>query len=720
MSGFADTDRGISLSGAWKALAAEEATRRRIGDIKLDDDSWIDVEVPGLWRSTELLSEAESVLYRRHFELHGLAQGNRRWLVIDGLCYQGDIWFDGAYLGDTEGYFVEHSFEITEAASQAREHLLAIEANCSTPADRTAKQSITGVLQHSDTLDQDLNPGGLWRDVRIEETGPVKIGNLRVLVLEADNDRAIIRLGAELDSSVTTTAEVVTSISYLERTEHTQELVLARGRNEIEWHVAVEKPELWWPFALGEQPLYDTQVTVKIGDCESDTRTRRIGLRSFELRNWIASVNGERIYLKGSNFGPCSSDLSAVSEDDHRRDLALAKNAGLNLVRVHGHVAHPYLYQQADQLGMLIFQDFPLQWGYSRAIRSQATRQATALVHQFGHHPSIVLWNAHNEPFRYNHKLGERRDANSGSTFGALTSINHQVPSWNRSILDRAIKRSLEKADPTRPAIAHSGVTPHFPQLDGTDSHLWFGWEHGEISDLKVVASRIPRLLRFVSEFGAQALPKDDEISEACGADNFPLLNREVLTERFGAQLELLEQHTPVSEADSWEDWVHRTQLRQAEVVRHTIEILRTLKYRPNGGFCQFLFADALPFVSGAVLDHHRRPKMAWDALTAANRPVIVVADLHREAIPAAGHKCAIHVVSDLRNHIGPATLTIEWRAPGMETQRWTFTGEFEPDTVTKVAEPVLVSHAHGSASLSLELRGPQVHAVNLYQVNVY
>ena len=83
MSGFADTDRGISLSGAWKALAAEEATRRRIGDINLDDDSWIDVEVPGLWRSTELLSEAESVLYRRHFELHGLAQGNRRWLVID-------------------------------------------------------------------------------------------------------------------------------------------------------------------------------------------------------------------------------------------------------------------------------------------------------------------------------------------------------------------------------------------------------------------------------------------------------------------------------------------------------------------------------------------------------------------------------------------------------------------------------------------------------------
>ena len=214
----------------------------------------------------------------------------------------------------------------------------------------------------------------------------------------------------------------------------------------------------------------------------------------------------------------------------------------------------------------------------------------------------------------------------------------------------------MEKADTTRPSIAHSGVAPHLPHLDGTDSHLWFGWEHGDIGDLNVLASRIPRLFRFVSEFGAQALPTDHKIAEACDANNFPHIDTEALTNEFGAQLELLEQHTPINKADNWDDWVHQTQLRQAEVLRHTIEILRTLKYRPTGGFCQFMFADALPFISCSVLDHRRRPKKAWDALSAANRPVIVVADLHRNALTAKQHQCAIHVVSDLRTNIDNAT----------------------------------------------------------------
>lgn len=719
MSELRDIGREISLSGTWKVLAADEATRRRVGDIGLDDNDWIDMEVPGLWRSHDVLANTDAVLYRRHFELGELAEGNRRWLAIDGLCYQGDVWFDGAYLGDTEGYFVEHNFEITQATTVASRHLLAIEANCETPADRTAKRNITGVLQHSDSLDQNLNPGGLWRDVWIEETGPVKVDDLRILVLEADEDRAIIRLGGVLDSAITTNVEVLTTIGRDDSVEHTQDLVLARGRNEIEWHVAVEKPDLWWPSALGGQPLYDVQVTVKLDGVCSDSETRRTGFRSFELKNWIASVNGERIFLKGTNFGPCNSDLSLISQDDYRRDLVLAKNAGLDLVRVHGHVAHPHLYEEADKLGMLIFQDFPLQWGHSRSIRAQAVRQATALVHQFGHHPSIVLWNGHNEPFSYDHPPGQHSDVGSNATYGSLTSLNHQLPSWNRSILDRSVKRSFEKADPTRPAIAHSGVAPHFPQLDGTDSHLWFGWRHGKISDLPVLGLRVPRLLRFVSEFGAQSVPDDDEMAIACGAANFPDVNRHVLSEKFGAQLTLLEQQAPMHGDTTWAGWVQRSQMRQAEVIRHTIEILRTLKYKPTGGFCQFLFADALPYVSCAILDHRRKPKKAWDALSAANRPVIVVADLHDDEMSTGTTKCAVHVVSDLRTRIEPATLTMEWHAPGMNTERWSFTGDFEPDSVTKVAETFLEAKNPGTATLALELRGPDVHAINSYQINV-
>ena len=74
-------------------------------------------------------------------------------------------------------------------------------------------------------------------------------------------------------------------------------------------------------------------------------------------------------------------------------------------------------------------------------------------------------------------------------------------------MLDRWLKRAFEQADPTRPAVAHSGVTPYLPRLDGTDTHLWVGWHRGDLQDLGERA-RMMRRVRFVSEFGAQSVPE--------------------------------------------------------------------------------------------------------------------------------------------------------------------------------------------------------------------
>ena len=77
------------------------------------------------------------------------------------------------------------------------------------------------------------------------------------------------------------------------------------------------------------------------------------------------------------------------------------------------------------------------------------------------------------------------------------------------------MKRAFETADETRPVVAHSGVAPHLPQLDGTDSHLFFGWYHGDERDLDGFAATLPRMVRFVSEFGAQSVPDSRRVHAA-------------------------------------------------------------------------------------------------------------------------------------------------------------------------------------------------------------
>ena len=83
----------------------------------------------------------------------------------------------------------------------------------------------------------------------------------------------------------------------------------------------------------------------------------------------------------------------------------------------------------------------------------------------------------------------------------------------------------------------------------------------------------------------------------------------------------------PPADHPTFESWRTATQRNQAMILRHHIETLRRLKYRPTGGFCFSWLADPAPMISASVLDDERRPKLAWQAVVDACRPVVVVTD---------------------------------------------------------------------------------------------
>jgi len=241
----------MDLSGTWRAALADDDLRRTAFALDFDDDGWEPVDVPGHWRSTPAFANSDGpLIYRTRFELEAGVEGARHWVVLDGLFYQGDVWLDGAYLGDPEGYFSSHAYEITELARLGTEHVLAVEVTCAPPGDKTKKRAITGVFQHSDSLDARWNPGGLWRPVHVVRSGPVRIGQLRVLCTEADAERAQLQLRAEVDSNMARTVRIRTTVD--DRVEREREFPLARGSNQVEWSFGVNEPELWWPWSLGD------------------------------------------------------------------------------------------------------------------------------------------------------------------------------------------------------------------------------------------------------------------------------------------------------------------------------------------------------------------------------------------------------------------------------------------------------------------------------------
>ena len=704
----------LDLSGRWHATRADDELRRTWLDEDGGGGDWEPIDVPGHWRSTPAFAGSDGpLLHRTRFGLERPAPGERSWLVFDGCFYQGDVWLDGAYVGDTEGYFFPHSFEVTTALADRTEHALGVELACPRPSDLTSKRTLTGAFQHSHLLDPDWNPGGIWRPVRLESSGPVRIRHLRVLCREATDERAVVVVRAVLDARSTGEVQVTTTVAGVDAVEpHT----LAEGENQLTWSVTVPDPDLWWPHVLGDQPLHDVVVEVQTPETapvdavapdddagawvRSDRRVRRVGLRQIVLRDWVASVNGERLFLKGSNLAPTCMALGEASPEDVRRDVSLAVDAGLDLLRVHAHISRPELYDAADEAGILLWQDMPLQWTYARSVRRQAVRQAREAVDVLGHHPSIVIWCGHNEPFPMDLEPGSIAPLSLGSRFTA-----QQLPSWNRSVLDASIKRALHRNDGTRPVVAHSGVLPHPPRLDGTDSHLSFGWGHGDHRDLAGFARMFPRAVRFVSELGAQAVPESDDFLDV---ERWPDLDWDRLGKAHGMHLRLFDLHVAPRDHRTYEEWQAATQRYQAVAIRRCIEQLRRLKYQPTGGFAQMFLADAHPGVTASVLDHRRVPKAGWEALRAACAPVIVVADLLPDAV-TAGDPLAldVHVVSDRREPIEglEVTASMHW-TDGDNT--WRFGGDVPADACLRVGTiQLVVPEAPGPLTLTLRLVGP-------------
>ena len=465
---------------------------------------------------------------------------------------------------------------------------------------------------------------------------------------------------------------------------------LAKGANAVTWQFGIDRPRLWWPWALGEQPLTQLTVTVYADDEVSHARSVRTGLRQVGLHKWAFTVNGERLFTKGANLAPTRRELGDATAEELRRDIVLAKEAGLDLVRLHAHVSRPELYDAADELGMLVWQDFPLQWGYARSIRHQATRQATAMVDLLGHHPSIAVWCGHNDPLPIEVDPGRPLDL---ARMRPSVAASFVLPTWNRSVLDLRVKRAIERADGSRPVIAHSGVLPHAPQLDGTDSHLYFGWYWGEERGLPGFAATLPRMVRFVSELGAQAVPESAGFMEP---ERWPDLDWPGLVEHHALQKDIFDARVPPAAYATFDDWRRATQDYQATVVKHQVEHLRRLKYRPTGGFAVFLLNDCQPAVTWSLLDHERVAKSAYQALTDACRPVIVVADRLPAVIePGATLALDVDVVSDLRDDLTGAEVMarVTWRG-GSHAWRWQ--GDVAADSAVPRRHRALRRARHG------------------------
>jgi len=701
------------LPGPWRVHATDDAMRRAFIECDFDDSDWLQISVPGHWAQHDKLASRRSVLHRTVFtlDIDRTRSDTRHWLVFDGIWQSADVWLDGAYLGPTDGWFTPNEFDITEQvqASDTNEHVLSVEVMSPRRQVDEPARTLNGVFDDPDIVGHE-NLGGIWQPVRVVSTGPVRMIKNRVICSKASQNSATVHLRSHLLSDEPRSVTITTTLrppGGAAPITSTRQHELASGATVLEWDQKITDPELWWPWELGEQPLYRVTVSVEVDGSISGISERTIGLRQVRMKNWVLLVNGERLFVRGVDTWPTTALPADARPDVIHGDVARAKDLGLNLMRVESHVARPELYEAADRAGMLLWQDFPLRGEVKRSVQSLAVEAAHRLVDKLGGHPSIVVWCAHYDP---SGSSTGRRPATALPSRRALFSVaKQQVPTWTKSVLDRLVGLAFNRADGSRPVVQGSGAWPSAPKFDGADTHLRFGWNAGTGRDLAAFARRIPRMVRWVSTFGAQSIPLSDDVRVLDWPADLGLLS-----ERYGLDEPGFREYVPTSAAATVTDWITASQAYQGTVLRRQIETLRRLKYKPTGGFTFSALADCRPAISFAIFDHERNPKQAVGAVRAALRPVIVVADrLPSELTPEDAVLLDVHVVSDKREPLEDMTVLADLVWPG-GSHTWAWKGAVGADSVARIGSiNWIVPGAAGPVTLHLRLSSSEGEIAN-------
>lgn len=445
---------------------------------------------------------------------------------------------------------------------------------------------------------------GIWRDIELTAYDHARIRDVLIRQCYEDN-RVILSVKSNLQRFSCGDLKINVQIT-------TPDGRILNGSGE-NCEIMIEEPKLWWPAGLGEQPLYQADVSLSLSGRELDHFSCRIGLRTLSIcrepdpdgkgESFCHIVNGIKVFAMGADYIPEDNLLSRRSPERTRRLLKDARLANMNTIRVWGGGCYPdsWFYDICDELGLLVWQDFmfacavyDLTEDFERNIRAEAADN----IRRLRNHPSLALWCGNNEMedfVRQGHWVTEKKQAAD-----YIKMYEYIIPQVLKA----------EDPDtfywPSSPSSGGSFEVPNDP--DRGDVHYWDVW-HG----LKPFTEYRKFLFRYASEFGFQSFPCMATIESFTEPEDrnpysYVMEKHQRNTSANGRIAEYLSQ--TYLYPTSFDAFVYASQLLQAQAMQYGVEHWRRHRGRCMGAVIWQL-NDCWPVISWSSIDYYGR----WKAL---------------------------------------------------------------------------------------------------------
>src|SRR5690606_3643769 len=127
-----------------------------------------------------------------------------------------------------------------------------------------------------------------------------------------------------------------------------------------------------------------------------DEEFTRTGIRHIEISAEGFRLNGERIFLRGTNRHqeyPCVG--YAIGSAAQYRDAKKVKDAGFDYIRLSHYPPDPAFMDACDELGLVVMDCIP-GWQYfdrdSEAFAQLQLKNCRDMIRRDRNHPCVILW----------------------------------------------------------------------------------------------------------------------------------------------------------------------------------------------------------------------------------------------------------------------------------------------------------------------------------------
>ncbi|ROQ63318.1 glycosyl hydrolase family 2 [Streptomyces sp. 840.1] len=421
-------DQWKNLNGPWEFAGAEAGEQpvfgKKLGE-RITVPFPVESQLSGLERHEDHMFYRKLVTVPKNWSVKSGkdksgkgSAGNRLKLNFGAVDYQATVWVNGKQVAEHTGGYTSFTADITDAVKGSGPQEIVVAVTDTTGDDQPkGKQSRSpGGIVYTPS-------SGIWQTVWMEPVAPASVDSLTTTP-----DIGKGALAVKVNSAAASAGARVTAVA---RDKKGKVVGTVSGPANRELSLPVKKQHLWTP---DDPYLYDLDVSLTDGRSK-DTVDSYFGMRSLGIEKvggyQKLVLNGKPFYslaMLDQGFWP-DGLYTQPSDAALTFDLKAQKELGFNAVRKHIKVESARWYYHADQLGLLVWQDFVSSDITGEKGQQAFLSQGKQMMEQLHNSPSIGGWIVFNEGW------GE----------------------WDRTETGK-ITEAVKAADPSRVVNAHSGV----------------------------------------------------------------------------------------------------------------------------------------------------------------------------------------------------------------------------------------------------------------------